>query len=57
MNTHTNVAPLVQITEPDFASGYEEAKNPVLPTAHSVLTWVSPSSSCGAEPAHNRDTE
>ena len=28
MTTHTNVSPLVQITDPDFAAGYEEAQLP-----------------------------
>jgi hypothetical protein len=28
MTTHTNVPPLVQITDPDFAAGYEEAQLP-----------------------------
>lgn len=28
MTTHTNVPPLVQITNPDFAAGYEEAQLP-----------------------------
>ncbi len=28
MTTHTNVPPLVRITDPDFASGYEEAQEP-----------------------------
>ena len=28
MATHTNVPPLVQITDPDFAAGYEEAQEP-----------------------------
>ncbi len=28
MSTHTNVPPLVQITDPDFAAGYEEAQEP-----------------------------
>ena len=28
MTTHTNVPPLVRITDPDFASGYEEAQLP-----------------------------
>jgi hypothetical protein len=28
MTTQTNVPPLVQITDPDFAAGYEEAQEP-----------------------------
>lgn len=28
MTTHTNVPLLVRITDPDFASGYEEAQEP-----------------------------
>jgi hypothetical protein len=28
MTTHTNVPPLMHITDPDFAAGYEEAQEP-----------------------------
>jgi hypothetical protein len=28
MTTPTNIPPLVQITDPDFAAGYEEAQSP-----------------------------
>ena len=28
MSAHTNAAPLVQITDHDFAAGYEEAQEP-----------------------------
>ncbi len=28
MTTHTNVPPLMHITDPDFAAGYEEAQLP-----------------------------
>jgi hypothetical protein len=28
MTMHTNVPPLVQLTDPDFAAGYKEAQEP-----------------------------
>lgn len=28
MSTHTNISPLVQITDPNFEAGYEEAQEP-----------------------------